>query len=93
MRDQVKTKIGVSRTRLKNLANVVQNILGKVGLYDDMPELESEISPEQGRNQRGQGHKILTTNQMLNRLPVTLAQLNSVLYSLYRSKKTYIANL
>ena len=51
-------------------------------------------------NQSGQGLKILTPNQMLNRLPITLAQLKAgdipekikneirqLLYSLYRSKK------
>ena len=52
------------------------------------------------QNQQGQGLKILTPDQMLSRLPITLAQLkvgnNSeklineitrLLYSLYRSKK------
>ena len=50
-------------------------------------------------NQAGQGLKILTPNQMLSRLPISLAQLNAgnnseklkneirqLLYSLYRSK-------
>ena len=50
--------------------------------------------------QQGSGLKILTPNQMLSRLPITLAQLKAVnnseklkneirqlLYSLYRSKK------
>ena len=50
--------------------------------------------------QRGQGLKILTPNQTLSRLPVSLAQLKAgnypeklkneirqLLYSLYRSKK------
>ena len=49
--------------------------------------------------QKGQGLKILTPNQMLSRLPITLAQLKAgnnsdklkneirqLLYSLYRSK-------
>ena len=49
------------------------------------------------QNQEGQGLKILTRNQMINRLPVSLAQLNAgnnseklksktrqLLYSLYR---------
>ena len=62
----------------------------------DMTELESEESAEQ----RGQGQKILTPNQLLSRLPITLAQLKAgnnseklkneirqLLYSLYRSKK------
>ena len=66
----------------------------------NMPELESEESAEQRRNQQGKGLKILTPNQMLSRLPISLAQLNAgnnseklkneirqLLYSLYRSKK------
>ena len=52
------------------------------------------------KNRKGQGLKILTPNQMLSRLPVTLAQLKArndseklkneirqLLYSLSRSKK------
>ena len=66
----------------------------------DMPELESEESAEQKRNKEGKGLKILTPNQMLSRLPISLAQLKAgnnseklkneirqLLYSLYRSKK------
>ena len=52
------------------------------------------------QNQQGKGLKILTPNQMLSRLPISLAQLKAgnnseklkneirqILYSLYRSKK------
>ena len=66
----------------------------------NIPELESEESAAQRRNQQGKGLKILTPNQMLSRLPITLAQLKAgnnseelknkirqLLYSLYRSKK------
>ena len=66
----------------------------------DMPELESEESAAKRKNQQGQGLKMLTPDQMLSRLPITLAQLNAgnnseklkneirqLLYSLYRSKK------
>ena len=66
----------------------------------DMPELESEESAEQNKKQRGVGLKILTPDQMLSRLPITLAHLKvgnnsqklikeirQLLYSLYRSKK------
>ena len=66
----------------------------------DMPELESEESAEERRNQQGKGLKILTSSQMLSRLPISLAQLKAgnnseklkneirqILYSLYRSKK------
>ena len=51
-------------------------------------------------NQKGSGLKVLTPSQMLNRLPISLAQLKAgnnseklkneirqILYSLYRSKK------
>ena len=53
-------------------------------------------------NQAGKGLRILATSQMLSRLPISLAQLRTgnnseklkneirqLLYSLYRSKKTY----
>ena len=63
----------------------------------DMPELESEESAAEGRNQPGQGLKILTPDQMLSILPITLARLKAgnnskklineigqLLYSLYR---------
>ena len=66
----------------------------------DMPELESEESAAERRNQQGKGLEILTPDQMLSRLPITLAQLKAgnnseklkneirqLLYSLYRSKK------
>ena len=65
-----------------------------------MLDLESEESAEQRRNQQGKDLKILTPNQMLSRLPSSLAQLKAgnnsdklkneirqLLYSLYRSKK------
>ena len=43
----------------------------------NMSELESEESAEERRNQQGKGLKILTPNQMLSRLPTTLAQLKA----------------
>ena len=42
-----------------------------------MPDLESEESAEQRRNKKGKGLKILIPDQMLSRLPITLAQLKS----------------
>ena len=98
LRDQIKTETSVSRTRLENLVNVVKNILDKRELYDNMPELESKISAEQRRNQRGQGLKILTPDQMLNKLTISLLnagnnseklenKIKQLLYSFYRSKK------
>ena len=62
-------------------------------------ELECEEAAAERRNQQGEGVKILTPNQMLSRLPISLAQLKpgnnseklrneirQLLYSLYRSK-------
>ena len=41
----------------------------------DMPDLESEESAPQGKEQKAKGLKLLTPNQMLNRLSISLAQL------------------
>ena len=62
-----------------------------------MTELESEEAAAERRNQQGEG--VLTPNQMLSRLPISLAQLKAgknseklkneirqLLYSLYHSK-------
>ena len=66
----------------------------------NIPELEREKSAAQRRNQQGQGLKILTPNQMLSRLPISLGQLKAgnnseklkneirqISHALYRSKK------
>ena len=63
-------------------------------------KIVEEILKFNKEKQSGKGLKILTTNQMLSRLPITLAQLKAgnnseklnneirqLLYSLYRSKK------
>ena len=65
-----------------------------------MPELECEASAVERRNQQGQRLKILTPDQMLSRLPITLTELKAgnnsqkvineirqLLYFLYHSKK------
>ena len=63
----------------------------------NMPNLESEESAAQNRKQKAQGLRILTPQQMLRKLPISLAQLKAgnnsekpkneireLLYSLYR---------
>ena len=63
-------------------------------------EIEEHVLYFNQLNQLGKGLKILTPNQMLSRLPISLAQLKAgnnseklkneirkMLYSLYRSKK------
>ena len=67
---------------------------------DKTLKMVEEILKFNKQKQSGQGLKILTPNQMLSRLPITLAQLKAgnnseklkneirqLLYSLYRSKK------
>ena len=64
-----------------------------------MPEIESEESAAERRNQQGKGLKMLTSSQILSRLPISLAQLEvgnnskklkneirQLSYSFYRSK-------
>ena len=65
----------------------------------DMPDLETEEYAAERRNKQGKRLKIFTLNQMLSRLPISLAQLKEgnnseelkneirqLLYSLYQSK-------
>ena len=67
-----------------------------------MPDLETEESAAERRKQKGQELKILTPNQTLSRLPISLAQskagnkseklkneIRQLLYSLYRTKNIY----
>ena len=66
-----------------------------LGIINKILDFNKEI-----QKQQGSGLKILTPNQMLSRLPISLAQLKAgnnseklkneirqILYSLYRSKK------
>ena len=71
----------------------------KIEKPESIAEIVEEILKFNEQNQQGQGIKILTPNQILNRLPISLAQLQAgndseklkneirrLLYSLYRSK-------
>ena len=72
---------------------------GKLERLDNIVKIVKGILNFNKQNQQGKGLKILTPNQMLRRLPMTLAQLKAgnnsnkleneirqLLYSLYRSK-------
>ena len=72
----------------------------KIEKPDKIVDLVEKILEFNEQNQKGEGLKILTLNQMFSRLPVSLAQLKAgnnseklkivirqLLYSLYRSKK------
>ena len=92
-----------SQEKMANILSLLAEIprfkdkkLDKQSDTTDFPKLESEEFAEQ----KGIGLKILTPNQMLSRLPISLAQLKAgnnseklkheirqLLYSLYHSKK------
>ena len=76
------------------LKEIIRSKFNKEPDTTDMPKLESEESAA------GKGLKMLTPDQILSRLPISLAQLKAgnnsqklkneirqLLYSLYRSKK------
>ena len=71
----------------------------KIEKPDKIVEIVREILKFNKQNQEGKGIKMLTANQMLSRLPISLAQLEAennsnklkneirqLFYSLYRSK-------
>ena len=75
MKDQINTIWWF--TKLENLVNAIEDILDSVRWRDNIPDLESEESAAQRKNQPGRGLKILTSNQILSRLPILLAQLKA----------------
>ena len=91
--DEIKDK------KLNLIVDLVEKILD-TNEQLNMSELETEESAAQKREHEGKGLTILTPQQMLSRLPISLAQLKAgniseklkneirqLLYSLYRSKK------
>ena len=81
----------------KFIEKVPENKKSKIGKNEKIIDIVDNILYF---NQSGEGLKILTPNQMLSRLPITLAQINAgnnseklkneirqLFYSLYKSKK------
>ena len=91
------------KSGLKDLENEIENMDEKekeIEKPHEIVDIVEKMLYFNQLNQKGQGLKILTPDQMLSRLPISLAQLNAVnnseklkneirqiLYSLYRSKK------
>ena len=84
----------------KIIKNVPENKTFKIEENKKIIDIVERILELNSKKQLGQGLKILTPNQMLSRLPITLAQLKAgnnseklkneirqLLCSLYRSKK------
>ena len=102
--DQEKNKLLVSviNSGLKDLKEEINKMFKeerKIEKPDKIVKIVKKILNFNKQNQKGKGLKILTPNQMLSRLPITLAQLKAgnnseklkneirqLLYSLYRSK-------
>ena len=113
--DKLFDKIANKLTTLRKLVKIVSNITEKKRINNVIKGAEftldyvaslgdsdskSDSSDFDFSDAKGSGLKILTPNQMLSRLPITLAQLKAgnnseklkneirqLLYSLYRSKK------
>ena len=95
--------VNVIKSGLSDLKNEIENMgeeEKEIEKPNEIIDIFEEIREFNKKNQQGKGLKILTPDQMLSRLPITLAQLkvgnNSeelineimrLLYSLYRSKK------
>ena len=94
--------VNLINSGLKDLKEEIKK-MSKAEIENEDPEsivnIVEKILKFNKQNQQGQGIKILTPNQMLGRLPITLAQLKAgnnsekfkneirqLLYSLYRSK-------
>ena len=94
------------KKRMNNVKKSIKFILNHVAVNKNASYSESDSDSKQDfsdsefSDTEGSGLKILTPNQMLSRLPITLAQLKvgnnseklkneirQLLYSLYRSKK------
>ena len=98
--DQVYLIKEVLNRMTKAIKNVSENETLKIEQNKKIIIIASYILYFNQLKQKGQGLKILTPNQMLSRLPISLAQLKAgnnseklkneirqLLYSLYRSKK------
>ena len=107
MKQKNKNKNNKFAEKIKNTWSDLKDEIKKISVDekeieqpDKILKIVEEILEFNKQNQSGKGLKILTPNQMLSRLPITLAQLKAgnnseklkneirqLLYSLYRSKK------
>ena len=102
--EENKVQVNAIKDKLANLMEEFENRpttnAKKIENTNNMVKIVERILEFNQPNQSGQRLKILTPSQMLNRLPIALAQLNAgnnseklkneirqILHSLYRSKK------
>ena len=92
----IKSGLSDLKNEIKDMCEEEKEIRKPIEIVD----IVEKIIKFNKQNQQGQGIKILTPDQMLSRLPISLAQLKAgnnsqklkneirqLLYSLYRSKK------
>ena len=96
-----KIEVGLINSRLRDLKEEIKDMSEQEKETENPNEIKDfEKILEFNRQQQGQGLKITTPNQMLSRLPISLAQLKAgnnseklknetrqLLYALHRSKK------
>ena len=89
-------KIVSSETERRRINNVIKSVKFTLDQAASLGDSESEFSSFDSSDTKGSGLKILTPNQMLGRLPISLAQLKAgnnseklrqLMHSLCRSKK------
>ena len=93
-------KNSVQKTTLSNIENHFNARESAIKFIEDYGSMILEVRKLAREDQKGEGLKILTPNQMLKRLPIALAQVKAgnnseslsneirqIVYSLYRSKE------
>ena len=99
MKSQLVNLINSGLKDLKEEFKKMSKVEIDIGKPDEIVNIVEKILKFNEQIQQGEGMKIMTPNQMLNRLPIALAQLKAgnnsnklkneirkLLYSLYRSK-------
>ena len=103
LNDRNNMLVSMIKSRLSDLKNEIKKMSEDEIIIEkphEIVDIVEKILEFNQQNQQGHGLKILTPNQMLSILPITLAQLKAgnnseklkneirqLLYSLYRSKK------
>ena len=98
-----KIRVLLIKSGLEDLKNEIENMSEEqknIEKPNEIVDIAGKILEFNKQQQQEEGLKILTPDQMLSRLPISLAQLNAgndseilkneirkILYSLYRSKK------
>ena len=76
--ENYKVKVNFTKDNFKkDIENVSKDEVDKIEEMNEMADIAELILYFNNKDQRGEGLKILTPNQMLSRLPISLAELNA----------------